>query len=164
MISQTELKSQLRYDPDTGVFTWLVSKGNALAGSVAGAFDGAGYRRIMVNGKRYKAHRLAFIYMTGNLPPDEVDHINQQRDDNRWENLRHATRSQNQRNCKRPANNTSGFNGVSWNKKSRKWQARIMTDGKMRNLGFFDNLHEAASARSAANKKYHYHQNHGRAL
>ena len=92
MITQSELKELLNYDPATGVFTWLVSRGRVKASSVAGHVHSRGYIVIMVDGRRHLAHRLAFVYMTGTFPDDQVDHINEIKADNRWINLREATR------------------------------------------------------------------------
>lgn len=161
MITQARLKEILRYDPSTGVFTWRVSKGRAKAGSVAGTFDAGGYRLIMVDGKRYKAHRLAFIYIEGNLPPDKVDHISQNPADNRWRNLRPATQSENMRNATRYTNNTSGFTGVYWHKQRGKWHVTAKIDGKSNYLGLFDCLLDAVAARIRFNRENGFHPNHG---
>ena len=95
MLDQKTLKENLEYCPDTGNFTWLVSKNNRVkAGAIASNINYYGYVRIGINGKQYGAHRLAFLWMTGEFP-DECDHINHQRSDNRWENLRSVTSAEN---------------------------------------------------------------------
>ncbi len=88
-ITQAELVENLSYDPDSGVFRRKISNTRAVkAGDIAGSQNGKGYLTMMVCGRVYKAHRLAFLYMTGSFPPEEVDHINGIRDDNRWACLR----------------------------------------------------------------------------
>jgi hypothetical protein len=105
MITQIELKEMVTYDPLTGHFTWLVDRGtNKLKGKRCGNIECDGYVSCCFNRKRYKAHRLAYLYMTGDWPKLEIDHINRNRQDNRWENLREATRSENASNrayCKK---------------------------------------------------------------
>lgn len=136
MISQSELKRQLHYNPVTGIFTWLVSNRNGLKiGDVAGSYGGDGYVAIRIFGKRYLSHRLAFLYMEGKFPLNEVDHVNHVKDDNCWLNLRHATRSENQRNAPKQSNNTSGFKGVTFNKKCGKFVAQATFNGKPKYIG-----------------------------
>jgi len=106
------------------------------------------------------SHRLAFYYVLG-WCPEEVDHINHVRDDNRWINLRAASKQENHRNRKLDTNNKSGFNGVTWYKNYSKWLACIGIGGKQINLGYFENKDDAIAARKAANIKYGFHPNHG---
>jgi hypothetical protein len=162
MISQKTLKQQLHYCPQTGLFTWLVANSNRLkVGDVAGHKDARGYVQIGVHGKGYRAHRLAFLYMEGEFPPEHVDHINHIRDDNRWANLRHATNKENNRNSPMNKKNTSGFVGVSFHKAIKKWAANITLGGKQKHLGYFDDKKEAINVRKAANIRYGFHKNHG---
>ena len=125
MLTIEQLKEVLDYNPDTGLFTWIKSTQQTKAGSVAGNKTNQGYIRISVKRKRYLAHRLAYLYMTGHFPENFIDHINHIRHDNRWTNLRDATSSQNQANQVNPKNNTSGYKGVSWHKSTKKWLAKI---------------------------------------
>lgn len=98
MITQKQLKDKLRYDKDTGKFFRVVAtSSNAKEGYVAGTIDSYGYVVIRVLNKRYKAHRLAYLYETGSFPPDSVDHIDMVKTNNRWDNLRLVTRSENLR-------------------------------------------------------------------
>ena len=135
------VRSILDYDPETGWFRWkwrddLRRCDNArCAGNVAGAQDGNGYHRIRIDGRRYKAHRLAWLIVTGAWPAEQIDHRNGVRDDNRVANLREATNRENGRNGRLPRNNTSGFKGVSWHRQSRRWQAYIMIDYHIHHLG-----------------------------
>ena len=143
MLAQDQLKQFVDYDPSTGVFTWRVRTpamypvgkysqerrcnvyNTLFAGNVAGSLRDDGYIRLRIMGKAYYAHQLAALYMEGVLPPHEMDHINMIRDDNRWENLRHATRSQNKCNMRARADNTSGHKGVSRHKRSGKYAAVV---------------------------------------
>jgi hypothetical protein len=161
-LTQKELKESLHYEPKTGVFTWLASRGNSVkVGDIAGYIDKLGYRFIKINGKMYKAHRLVFLYMTGKFPPDEIDHLNHLRYDNRFVNLRHATRVENSRNRSMNSNNTSGFNGVYWHEGASKWRVRIRVNGKDKHLGLFTDMDDAIIARKKANVENEFHANHG---
>ena len=156
------LKSILDYDPDTGIFTWKVNRCRlAKAGSVAGCLlinpkrPDVKYYQININGKIYRLHRLAYYYVTGIDPAEnEVDHKNGNSLDNRFNNLRLATDSQNSRNQKKSKDNTSGFKGVSWDKQHKKWRARIGVNNKTINLGYYTNKFYAALVYARAAKKY----------
>lgn len=145
-LTQARLKELLHYDPETGHFTWLANQGRARAGQTAGTTDKVGYVVVRVAGRFYKAHRLAFLYMRGEIPPDDVDHINRVKGDNCWRNLRLATRPENLANIGLLRSNTSGYRGVSWRKSSGRWQAFGSRDRRRVHLGFFDDLIEAATA------------------
>ena len=149
------LQSVLHYDQETGIFTWKVRTANQVkVGDVAGSQDGLGYLRIMVCSRRYKAHRLAWLYMHGEWPKLNIDHINRNPSDNRLVNLRDVSHKQNMQNASKPSNNTSGHTGVYWHKQSSKWQAQIAHNQKIIHLGLFATLEEAVSARKAAEKLY----------
>lgn len=162
-MTQAELKALLHYDPDNGLFTWKVSRqGTARAGRMAGNLRSDGYLMIQISGKNYRAHRLAFLFMTGEFPTDMCDHINGIRDDNRWVNLRQATRAENNRNRAISLANTSGIKGVCWDKLAGKWQAQICTNSKNEHLGYFTTLADAELAVQAARIKLHGEfMNHG---
>ena len=161
MITQKELRETLHYNPETGVFTWRKSRAGVGVGSCAGTKNANGYIIICCYGKLYRAHRLAWLYMTGEWPKDQVDHENHIRHDNRWENLREATRQENHKNRSMYKNNTSGVTGVYWDK--GKWKAYIRVDEKDKNLGRFTDKFEAICARKSGDNKYGYHENHGAA-
>jgi hypothetical protein len=145
------LHEVLHYDPDTGVWTWLARMSSrAPKGARAGSVHRTGYRHIRIDGERHRAHRLAFFYMTGSWPANEVDHKNVVPGDDRWVNLREATASQNQANRKLSRANTSGRKGVSWSKIKQRWVAHIQVRGRQKNLGAFDSLEEACATYSAA--------------
>jgi hypothetical protein len=147
MITQEQLKEILEYNPDTGVFTRTKTINNrAVLGSVAGYKTKDGYNRIKINRKHYKTHRLAYLYMTGNFPKNSIDHINHIKDDNRWANLRDATNSQNQANRVKHKNNTSGYTGVHWCKRRKKWCARIRYMYSFVHIGYYTTPQEASEA------------------
>src|SRR5215813_12141516 len=102
MLTHERLKELLSYDPKTGLFIWNSR------GAVAGTTDQEGYIQIHLDGKKYRAHRLAYLYMTGEMPTQILDHINRVRSDNRWGNLRPVTDRFNYYNCSDYSNNKSG--------------------------------------------------------
>lgn len=156
MLTQERLKQLLSYDEATGVFTWRVTRtGSATSGSVAGRGSDRGYIQIMVDGRRIYAHRLAWLYVHGNFPPEEIDHINRQKDDNRIANLRPATVAQNQKNRSVNSNNASGRKGIYWYKRDNKWMAQARLNGKRHYLGVFHTAEAAADAYDAFARKHH---------
>ncbi len=159
-ISIQDLRAVLNYDPEIGEFTWKVMlSSRGLIGTRAGTKNNwgrtSGYFKIRINKKDYWRHRLAWFYMTGEWPQDQIDHINGIKGDDRFCNLREATHSENQQNCILPRHNTSGHKGVSWRKSNEKWYAYIKKNGKMVSLGLFDNIDDAIRARATAAPKYH---------
>src|SRR5436190_3052678 len=131
LIDAPELKRLLSSDQETGEFRWRVSRrGHVKAGDLAGTSSPDGYRRIFINGKPYLAHRLAWFYIFGEWPETEIDHKNTDHGDNSISNLRKATRSQNEGNKSRRADNTSGYKGVRWRNDIEKYEARIRIAGK----------------------------------
>lgn len=157
VLTQDELKSKLHYNPETGIFTWNISPVRPVkAGSIAGSVDGNGYILIGISCKRISAHRLAWLYAHGHFTTSDIDHINGVRNDNRLCNLREATRSQNLFNRSGAnKNNTSGFKGVAFNKRSESFRAMIRINGKNTNLGYFNTPEEASEAYQTAARKYH---------
>ena len=160
MITQQELRSLLHYDPETGIFTNLVTRGGAKKGtSTSSVLSSTGYRRISFAARAYFAHRLAWLYTHG-VWPTEIDHINQNRADNRLVNLREVTRAENGRNQKYRSTCRSGCMGVSAVR--GKWRARIRFNGAYQHLGYFDDYEDAVAVRKAAEAVHGYHPNHGR--
>ena len=156
------------YDPSTGEFRWNVNRrGTAKAGAVAGCEhtdqNGKKYWQISIDGKQYKAHRLAWLVTHGGFPPEQIDHIDGNGLNNRLENLRAVSNAENQRNARKRADNTSGVSGVVWRKDHQKWQAKIQVNRKLTHLGYFTDKSEAIAARKAAEAKYNFHPNHGKA-
>ena len=161
MLTQARLKELLSYNPETGVFVWIKSRGNAKAMSEAGAIGKPhNYRRIKIDQKSYRAHRLAFLYMDG-VMPEFVDHINHDKTNNNWSNLRCVTHKENMQNLKKYKNNKSGLTGVGWDEQLRKWRANISLGGKLIHLGRFKYIFDAACARKSAENRYGFHDNHG---
>jgi hypothetical protein len=152
VLDVVRLREVLHYDPDTGVFRWRVAKGSrACIGDVAGAIHNR-YQTINIDGRRYFSHRLAWLYMTGAWPVGQIDHANMDRGDNRWFNLRDATRARNDANRKAHANNPTGLKGVIWRRRQtlRPWEACITIDCKPHTLGYFDAREEAYLAYATA--------------
>lgn len=143
--AQERLRELLDYDPETGVFVWKCKQHGVTRGSVAGVTTNQGYKVICIQYIKYMAHRLAFVWMTGDCP-DVVDHINRNRLDNSWSNLRPATIALNSRNSGLRSDNTSGFKGVYWRRQNNKWAAKIEINKKTKSLGYFLTKEEAASA------------------
>ena len=146
MISQADLKTILHYDPETGLFTRLHKNGRRWRiGDVAGC-KARGYIVIRTSATElYRAHRLAWLYVQG-MCPKFIDHINGVKDDNRIANLRPTNKAGNAYNSPTPANNTSGFKGVSFHAQSGKWAAKTQFRGRYIHLGLFDVKEDAAAA------------------
>lgn len=156
MLTATELRRVLYYDPETGAFDWLVSRQGVHISRHAGSRPNAqGYIQICIDYKIYLAHRLAWLYMTGNWPPHTIDHVNRVRTDNRWVNLRAATGSQNNANAKVHRHNTSGFKGVYFDTRLQKYVAQVRWEGKNHYAGCFDTPQAAAKARRAKAEELH---------
>lgn len=146
---ERKIRQNLSYNPDTGMFTRLRGAGGYPAYTIAGTTSSYfGYVAISVDQVQFKAHRLAFLFMTGELPDEgmEVDHIDGDRKNNRWENLRLVTRGENARNCARRSDNRSGSVGVGFHKGRGQWRARLAK----KHLGWFLTKEEAIEAREAA--------------
>jgi hypothetical protein len=143
-LTKEELMSNLHYDQLTGIFT---RKLNAIKGTPAGYINTSGYLRIMVSGNIYQAHRLAWLYITGRFPKSQIDHINRNRSDNRFCNLREANHYENQWNVSIQKRNTSGHKGVSWDRRRSKWVAMCCINRKQKNIGRFDDINKAIDAR-----------------
>jgi hypothetical protein len=146
MLTQEYLKSVLHYSPQTGLFTNLMARRNrAKKGAVAGGLHPKGYITICLNYKSYLAHRLAWLYVYGELP-ERIDHINGNPADNRITNLRECTNSQNLHNRGNPANNRTGYKGVYRYKDTSRFVAQIWLDGQAIYLGVWDTAEEAHHA------------------
>jgi len=166
MITLDALKKEVSYDPITGLFKRLKTHRSVKKGDIAGTVctlsnHSKKYIKLSVLGKYYKAHRLAWFYMTGQFPSGEIDHINQDSLDNRWVNLRDCTRQENCKNLKRYVNNSSGSTGIS-QRPSGKWRARIHHKGKHINIGHYDSYDDAVAARNLMEKELGFHENHGK--
>lgn len=145
-----EIAEYLSYDFRTGIFCWVKKPCRAVrVGTVAGTVASNGYLRIVFRGRAFYGHRLAWLLFFGWLPI-EVDHRNGDRFDNRLDNLRLASRSQQGANTKRPSDNTSGVKGVSFDSRRQKYRAYYDKDGRHVFLGYFLSLEQAAAVRAAA--------------
>lgn len=146
--NQKELMDRLSYDPDTGMFTHLTNIGGGEIGRIAGGTARGGYWEIRIFNRLFGAHRLAWLYMTGELPSGRmsIDHVNGKRDDNRWANLRLATYEQQSWNSAVKSCCKSGLKGAWPCKSTGRWQSVIQTNGKRVFLGRFDTAQEAHEA------------------
>lgn len=149
-----ELRSSLLYNPDTGEFVRIRSMKGRAVGSRVGSRRPDGRVCITFNGGRYLRSRLAWFYVYGRWPEREIDHVNCDYGDDRIVNLREATRSQNLMNTRVRSDNKSGYKGVVWNKKDRKWVASIVIEGKYRYLGGYEKPELAYGAYQNAARKY----------
>ena len=149
----------LRYDPETGELFWKErpSRSKILVGSRAGCLAPDGYWVLKMDGVVHKAHRVAWLLTTGHLPLCDIDHIDRDRSNNRWGNLRLAPNNSrdNLQNTKKPSNNTSGVKGVSWNKALGKWAVSIKAGAKPVFLGYYYDFFDAICARKSAELVYH---------
>lgn len=155
-LTAERLRELLQYDPETGLFTRKVSVNGRFGqvGRVCGSPDKKGHIYIFIDGDRYAAHRMAWMYTHGKWPTDQIDHVNRQRDDNRIANLREATAQINNQNKARPLpNNRSGFLGVSIC--GAKFRAVIRASGVIRHLGVFDTAQEAHYVYIEAKRRLH---------
>lgn len=177
LLDPTVLRKLLRYEPETGKLFWrertpdMFPKGRTspdywnskFAGKEAFTSTAAtGYRQSTIYDYPYLAHRVIWAIVHGEWPKEQIDHINGVREDNRLDNLRAVTPQENNRNTKRCSRNTSGATGVSWHPGTSKWRASIYVSGKHISLGLHRCVTAAITARKSAEKKYGFHENHGR--
>jgi hypothetical protein len=160
-LTQERLMEIVRYIPSSGLFIRMRNSKRWRIGQVMGSFSKIGYITMWIDGKSYYAHRLAWLYMTGKWPENEIDHIDHNRCNNVWGNLREVTRKENRMNVTLLERNSSGFTGVRFDKENNKWLASIGVNGKNVNLGRFSNIVDAIECRKKADIKYGFHANHG---
>ena len=157
-LTQSRLREVLSYDPETGVFTWRMARGRSPAGAIAGSVrKGSGRREINIDGRHYRSHRLAWFYMTGEWPAELVDHRNRQPEDDRWNNLREATNTQNTHNSVRKAG-ASGMVGARAMPNGR-FRSEIRVAGGRKCLGTFATMNDAVAAYAAAKARHHPYSN-----
>ncbi len=154
-VSIDRLHSLLSYDPETGILTWRKRpEHNAMdkrlnsryAGKIAGYIAHTGYHSVGIDGVDMLAHRVIYAMMTGDWPPDQIDHINGVKNDNRWANIRPATHGQNMCNRGTTRNNSSGQRGVSWRRDLQKWRVFLRQDGQWISGGNFLDFEDAKKA------------------
>lgn len=177
LINRKIVEELLHYDPDNGIFIWKKRSGekyfcgafskrseNAwnkrFAGKIAGSYKD-GYQQIIILGHQFRAHHIVWLLENGRWPKREIDHINQNRSDNRICNLREVSHVENSKNQKMRSTNKSGQTGVSYLEDRNKWQAHITVSGKQLSLGLFEDFSKAVTARKKAENKYGFHKNHG---
>lgn len=160
-LSADRLRSIIDYDPDTGVFRWLWDDAKPArinsrdTKKAAGSIGVDGRRAIKISGTRYYCSRLAWLYMFGVWPTDQIDHINCDKSDDRIANLRECSGAQNHLNVGLTVRNRSGYKGVHWNGRYQKWEAAIRINGVRHYLGRYDAAEDAARRYAAAAVKYH---------
>lgn len=155
-LTHKEALEILAYDGESGLLTWKIrAKSTRPIGSLVGSLRKDGYLGTAIRGKHYLLHRLAWFWMTGEWPSHEIDHINGDKADNRWSNLRAATRHQNIQNRGPHRDNSAGMKGVHFSKKEQKWVAQIYAAGQRRRLGCFDCPAAASFAYQIAAEKFH---------
>jgi HNH endonuclease len=153
-LTAKRLREILHYDPETGIFLWRVAMYQKVQpGDLAGTFS-HGYWQIGIDYKQYRAHRLAWLYMTGRWPRKNIDHKDKDRAHNAWANLREATHSQNSINMNVRRDSKSKKTGVDWRPAKGKWRARITVGGVTFCLGHYVDFEPAKAARIAAEVKY----------
>ncbi len=164
MLDHKELLELLEYNKHTGVFIWKISPvGWLKKGTTAGTkINESRYSSIKINGIGYKAHRLAYFYVKGVWPLGEIDHINGNRYDNSFINLRDVTRIQNNRNAARRTDNKSGLTGVNWSPSKSKWVSQIGIGKRQMHIGYYTDFFLACCARKSAELIFNYNKNHGR--
>lgn len=155
MLTLQRLQELLSYEPITGKFTWLVQQGRRISkGSIAGSITNLGYCSIKIDGRPYQAHRLAWLYMYGVWPTHFIDHIDGIRSNNKPDNLREATHTQNTHNTEKRVNNTSGFKGVT-QIPNGKFVAKIGINSRTQNLGTYATAELASEAYEKTAKNLH---------
>ena len=177
ILTHQSLINLLDYSPISGVFTWRVRPRNhfknvqaygawntKFAGKEAGGIDGKRYIRINIDKCKYYTHRLAWLYIHGEWPKNQIDHINRDKTDNRIQNLRDVTNQVNCQNMPMRNSNTSGITGVSWYKNINRWAACIKVDGKTKHGGTFKNKDDAISRREEMGIEHGFHKNHGNSI
>lgn len=178
LIWATKAAGMVKYEPETGSMTWISKqtyvkdsvRWNArYAGKECGAVDDKGYRRVLFRFEKdrtfkIRCHRLAWFIVYGVMPTGEIDHINQNKLDNRIANLRDVPKEINQRNGTRKRNNTSGVPGVTWHKQKQKWCAQVNVLGIHYHVGLFDKIDESDKAVREFRAKHGFTENHGRVV
>tara|TARA_R110002012_G_scaffold318308_1_gene536377 strand:+ start:22505 stop:23146 length:642 start_codon:yes stop_codon:yes gene_type:complete len=159
-ITQEKLNKVFEYNPNTGVIKYKVDTLRNSKGDIATYNHTGGYENICINTKNYLAHRIIYMYMTGKMP-EYIDHINHNRKDNKWSNLRNVTHLENNTNTSLSKNSSSNYNGISLIKSTGKYRAYINKDYNQIHLGVFNTIEEAKKVRDKANKEHNYHTNHG---
>lgn len=156
MITQQRLKELFNYCPDTGILTQKTRTSQRVkVGEDVGCLTRNGYLKIFCQGRNYRVHRLAWLYVYGDYPDEDIDHINGIRTDNRLCNLRLATRSQNNCNSKLRADNKTSYRNVHFFKRTGTYQVQVRLNGKRVNGGYFATAEEASVVATKMRKQLH---------
>ena len=155
MITHQRLLEVVQYDKSTGIFTTKITRRGSPAKSIIGSIGKRGYLNVVIDYKYYSLHRLAWFYVTGKWPIDQIDHIDRNKCNNKWENLREATGSENSRNIGISSRNTSGIKGVHWNESHKRWCAKVHLHSKRHHIGYFKNIEDAQKAVSKKRNELH---------
>jgi hypothetical protein len=156
MLTADRLRELLDYNPTTGIFTWVRKRRPRIqAGDVAGTMKARWYVIIEIDGKKFFAHRLAWLYVHGEWPSSDLDHVDTVKSHNWIANLRLATKTQNNANSHARGHNKSGLKGVNWFPRAGKWRAAIRFAGKNKHLGLFTTPEAAHAAYIDAAKRLH---------
>ena len=158
-VTQELVKKFFEYNPTTGHLTWRLPTKRSKVGEHVGSLD-SGYLRVRLGKTQYRVHRLIWLYQTGTFP-DQVDHIDHDRSNNAWSNLREVNYTGNARNMSKSKRNTSGVVGVSFDKSRNKWRASIGVEGSLKHLGMYESKEDAVYARKQAEIREGYHSNSG---
>jgi len=163
LVTQERARELLEYIPENGLLVWRKTNSNAAKkGAIAGYLSKKDGRvSVRIDNKLYKAHRVIFLIVKGEWP-EEVDHINGDPSDNRWDNLRSVTHRENMKNRKVCSNSTTGIMGVVWNRHNSKWRVRVKALDVHREIGSFSDFFDACCARISAQNEMGFHANHGR--
>lgn len=156
MVTQSLLKELFIYDEVAGIFTRKVDRGPCRVGDIVGVLHHSGYLSTEIIGKNYFIHRLVWLYMTGKFPLKVIDHIDRDKLNNRFSNLRDVSQSENVANTKLKSNNTSGIIGVRFYKPRGNWVATITVNKVRKHLGYFKDKEAAIVARRIAEKECGY--------
>lgn len=154
-ITAQKVREMLHYDPNDGLFWWKQPRHGRQISKPVGVMDDLGYKRIMIDGKQYLAHRLAWLHVNGYWPENIIDHIDGNPRNNSIGNLRQCNYSQSNCNTKTRRDNLSGVKGVRWHKKAKKYNVRVCINGVRRSMGLFSDLEFAELVSSEARDKYH---------
>lgn len=156
-LTQARLKDVIDYDPITGAITWSIRSCNRWPdiGRVAGTLSVEGYRVITLGGVMFKAHHLAWLHTTGELPVDQIDHIDGNRDNNSIKNLRECSHAENHQNRKDPERRHPGLRGAYRYGVSGRWRSVIVVDRSSRHLGYFNTPEDAHQAYLTAKAQLH---------
>ena len=163
-MTQEKLKALFDYDKNTGNFIRrYTTSSNAKKNTIAGYINKDGYVKISIDGKKYLAHRLVWLYVYGYMPT-QIDHIDHNRANNTLHNLRDITQKENTKNTSLRKDNTTGISGIYYDKKRKSFKVQIAKDGKDLFFGRYKNFNEAVKVRNSAYFELNYHENHGKDL